>query len=205
VSLLLNPQAGETVLDACAGLGGKTGHIAQLMKNRGYLTAIDKDKSKLHRLRADMDRLGIRIVDTCAHDLNQPLTQERHKTFDRILLDAPCSGLGVLRRHPDAKWNCSKHQLPYHHQKQSEILDNLANLVKPDGILVYAVCSMEPEENEQVIKGFLNKHKEFAIKNSTVARHSTPYQRLMQKGYMKTLPHLHYMDGFFSVCLKRIK
>lgn len=204
VSLFLNPQPGETVLDACAGLGGKTGHIAQLMKNRGRLTALDKDNKKLDRLNIEMDRLGISIVDTTTHDLEKPFASERHNVFDRILLDAPCSGLGVLRRHPDAKWNSSKQNLAYHQKKQSTMLDNLADLVKPSGFLVYSVCSMEPEENEHVIKDFLSKHKEFVIENSAMGLPSTAYQHLTTNGYLKTMPHLHDMDGFFSTCLKRI-
>jgi 16S rRNA (cytosine967-C5)-methyltransferase len=205
VSLFLNPQPGETVLDACAGLGGKTGHMAQLMKKRGTLTALDIDNKKLFRLKTEMHRLGIHIVDTTSHDLSKPLAPEKYNMFDRILLDAPCSGLGVLRRHPDAKWDSSKQNLTYHQKKQSTMLGNLANLVKPSGVLVYSVCSMEPEENEHVIKGFLNKHKEFVIESSTMGLPSKAYQRLTNNGYLKTMPHLHGMDGFFWVCLKRTK
>ena len=205
VSFFLNPQPGETVLDACAGLGGKTGHIAQLMKNRGRLAALDKDNKKLFRLKAEMHRLGIRIVDTCTQDLNEPFAPDRYKPFDRILLDAPCSGLGVLRRHPDAKWDSAKQNLAYHHQRQAKMLDNLAGLVKPSGVLVYSVCSMEPEENEHVIKGFLNKHKEFVIEERSMAPSLKTCRRLTNNGYLKTIPHLHRMDGFSSVCLRRIK
>lgn len=205
VTLFLNPQPGEAVLDACAGLGGKTGHIAQLMKNRGKLVVADKDKKKLAQLETEMHRLGIDIVKTQPHDLNKPFTQERSETFDRILLDAPCSGLGVLRRNPDAKWDSSKQNLAYHHKRQAMMLDNLAHLVKPSGVLVYAVCSTEPEENERVIKGFLNKHEEFAIENSTTGLPLKACHLLTDNGYLKTFPHLHHMDGFFSVCLKRLK
>jgi len=205
VTLLLNPKPGETVLDACAGLGGKTGHIAQMMKNRGRLVAMDKDEKKLLRLESEMHRLGISIVTTCIHDLNKPLNQDRFGKFDRILIDAPCSGLGVLRRNPDAKWSTPKQNLAHYQERQAQFLDNLAHLVKPSGVLVYAVCSMEPEENESVINSFLNKHVKFAIEKSPTVLHFDFYSLVNNNGYVKTFPHLNNMDGFFSVCMKRKK
>jgi 16S rRNA (cytosine967-C5)-methyltransferase len=205
VTLLLNPKPGETVLDACAGLGGKTGHIAQMMKNRGRLVAMDKDEKKLLRLESEMHRLGISIVTTCIHDLNKPLNQDRFGKFDRILIDAPCSGLGVLRRNPDAKWSTPKQNLAHYQERQAQFLDNLAHLVKPSGVLVYAVCSMEPEENESVINSFLNKHVKFAIEKSPTGLHFDFYSLVNNNGYVKTFPHLNNMDGFFSVCMKRKK
>jgi len=104
VTYLLNPQPGETILDACAGLGGKTGHIAQMMRNKGKIIAMDKNNEKLLRHESEMKRLGISIVQTCTHDLDKPFDKNYITEFDRILLDAPCSGLGVLRRNPDIKW-----------------------------------------------------------------------------------------------------
>ena len=205
VTLVLNPQPGEAILDACAGLGGKTGHIAQIMKNRGRLVAMDKDGNKLLRLESQMHRLGVSNVTTCIHDLSIPLNREHFGEFDRILLDAPCSGLGVLRRNPDAKWRVSQ-QTPSNCQKrQALFLDNLAHLVKPSGILVYAVCSTEPEENESVIKDFLNKHDEFAIEKETTGLSFDAGSFITHNGYLKTFPHLNNMDGFFSVCMKRKK
>jgi 16S rRNA (cytosine967-C5)-methyltransferase len=163
VTLLLNPQPGEIILDACAGLGGKTGHIAQLMKNNGRLVAMDKDGNKLLRLESEMCRLGVSIVTTRIHDLSTPLDREHFGRFDRILLDAPCSGLGVLRRNPDIKWRALRQNPVYYQKRQALFMDSLAHLVKQAGTLVYAVCSTEPEENESVIKGFLNKHANFVI------------------------------------------
>ncbi|RZB37126.1 MAG: 16S rRNA (cytosine967-C5)-methyltransferase [Desulfobacteraceae bacterium Eth-SRB2] len=205
VTLVLNPQPGETILDACSGLGGKTGHIAQIMKNRGRLVAMDKDENKLLRLESEMHRLGVSIVTTCIHDLSTPLNRKDFGKFDRILLDAPCSGLGVLRRNPDTKWRASQQNPAYCQKKQSLFLDNLAHLVKPPGVLVYAVCSMEPEENESVIKDFLNKHAQFAIEKRPTGLPFDARSLVMGNGYLKTFPHLNNMDGFFSVCLKRIR
>jgi len=205
VTFLLNAQPGDTVLDACAGLGGKTGHIAQMMENQGILIALDKDKNKLLRLEAEMHRLGVSIVSTHTHDLYNPLSGNRFGLFDRILLDAPCSGLGVLRRNPDTKWFTSKNNLVNHTERQARFLDNLSYLVKPSGILVYAVCSIEPEENEGVVRDFLDKHSEFVIEKDATGLPIKANHLIDQNGFLRTFSHLHYMDGFFSVCLKRIK
>ncbi|MEJ2101384.1 MAG: 16S rRNA (cytosine(967)-C(5))-methyltransferase RsmB [Desulfobacterales bacterium] len=204
VSLLLNPQPGESVLDACAGLGGKTGHIAQLMHNSGKITAMDKDQSKLKKLDLEMQRLGVSIVHRCCFDLDYPPEKSRQALFDRILLDAPCSGLGVLRRNPDIKWNSTEKSLRRHAEKQKRFLDYLATLVKPNGILVYSVCSIEPEENESVMNAFLKKHPEFVI--------DTKWEKLPERvaslfesvNWITTLPVLNNMDGFFIARLKRL-
>lgn len=203
VTLLLNPKPGETVLDVCAGLGGKTGHIAQMMKNRGKIVALDKDEKKCSQLNAEMDRLGITIVTTFVHDLNHPLKNTPDEMFDRVLLDAPCSGLGVLRRNPDAKWSTLESDLSRHSERQTIFLDNLSQFVKPAGVLVYSVCSMEPEENESVIKDFLNTHKAFTMVKNPVGLPSKARSLITEEGYLKTFPHRHNMDGFFSICMKR--
>ncbi|RZB35038.1 MAG: 16S rRNA (cytosine967-C5)-methyltransferase [Desulfobacteraceae bacterium Eth-SRB1] len=208
VTCLLNPRPGDTVLDACAGLGGKTGHIAQMMKNTGRLLALDNQADKLQRLESEMKRLEISIVTTCNYDLAIPFdgqfSYKGFSGFDRILLDAPCSGLGVLRRNPDAKWLTSPNKFNSYKARQINFLDNLAQLVKPSGTLVYAVCSTEPEENEEVVKGFLNKHSEFAINNKLEGLPKNVYSLINQNQYLKTYPHINNMDGFFAVCFKRV-
>ncbi len=208
VTCLLNPRPGDTVLDACAGLGGKTGHIAQMMKNTGRLLAVDNQANKLQQLESEMKRLGISIVTTCNYDLTVPFDRQfsykGFSGFDRILLDAPCSGLGVLRRNPDAKWSISDNKLNSYKARQVNFLSNLAQLVKPSGTLVYAVCSTEPEENEEVVKDFLNKHSEFAINNKLEGLPKNVYSLINQNQYLKTYPHTNNMDGFFAVCFKRI-
>jgi 16S rRNA (cytosine967-C5)-methyltransferase len=205
VTLLLNPRPGEAILDACAGLGGKTGHIAQQMKNSGTIVALDSNAEKLKQLHAQMQRLEVSIVSTRRHDLNVPPEKTARGTFDRILLDAPCSGLGVLRRNPDAKWNLSEKQLQRHGNRQLVFLNNLAHLVKPSGILVYAVCSNEQEENEDVVKEFLSVHPEFAQDLRTGALSQKTGALITRQGHLKTFPFPHNMDGFFSVRFKRIK
>jgi 16S rRNA (cytosine967-C5)-methyltransferase len=203
VSLLLNPKPGEMVLDACAGLGGKTGHIAQLMKNKGVLIALDLDGAKLKRLEAEMQRLAVSIVSTLTHDLENSNEGPEPNTFDRVLLDAPCSGLGVMRRHPDIKWRASKRTpLPFK-QRQMKLLKNASRLVKPGGILVYAVCSPEPEENEAVINDFLKNYKQFDIDNKCGKLPERVCAQAVSEGCLRTYPDLTQMDGFFAVRLKR--
>jgi len=204
VALLLNPQPGESVLDACAGLGGKTAHIAQLMQNKGSVTAIDRDEKKLQQLDSEMQRLNMPIVNTQCHDLDSDLDENRIGVFDRILLDAPCSGLGVLRRNPDIKWNSTEKSLKRHAYIQKRFLETLAPMVKPDGVLVYSVCSMEPEENEAVIHAFLKNQPEFVIDKSQGKIPKTILSLIEPKTGFKTLPILNDLDGFFLARLKRI-
>jgi 16S rRNA (cytosine967-C5)-methyltransferase len=200
---ILSPGPGETILDACAGLGGKTSHVAQLMQNRGVLHAMDRNPRKLSLLQKEMKRLGITIVQTCRHDLLSPPDQFPHGFFDRILLDAPCSGLGVLRRNPDAKWRVSEKDIERLREIQLSLLFHLAPLLKPSGILVYAVCSTEPEENEFVIDEFLKSQPDFKS-NPLDSSACIPMDCITENGYFKTYPHHLSMDGFFAARLKRV-
>ncbi|MGB9498404.1 MAG: 16S rRNA (cytosine(967)-C(5))-methyltransferase RsmB [Dissulfuribacterales bacterium] len=203
ISHILSPRPNEKILDACAGLGGKTGHIAQLMKNKGQIIAIDKNKEKLLRLYSEMIRLDIQNVETVVHDLEKPLPDSYTEKFDKILLDAPCSGLGVIRRNPDIKWDVSRKDLNRFKQKQIKYLNLVSQLVKPKGLIVYAVCSIEPEENEAVIKKFLKNNSCFKIYRNFKDTPINIQPFLDQNGFIRTLPHIHGMDGFFSVCLQR--
>ena len=205
VSVILDPQPGERVLDACAGLGGKTGHIAQLMQNRGEIVAVDKNAEKLSKLRIEMHRLDILIVSTWQQNLEATGGLKKIKLFDRILLDAPCSGLGTLRRNPDIKWNVSKKNLKRYAERQVRLLESMAHLVKCSGIMVYAVCSNEPEENEDVVNVFLKNHLEFVIDKGSEA-HLQKYNAFVDSdGYFRTYPKHSHLDGFFFVRLKRVK
>ncbi|MBW1894509.1 MAG: 16S rRNA (cytosine(967)-C(5))-methyltransferase RsmB [Deltaproteobacteria bacterium] len=203
-SILADPQPKETVLDACAGLGGKTAHLAQLMKNQGAILAMDNNAKKLSRLDMEMKRLGISIVSTLRHDLKVPLEKKHSAKFDKILFDAPCSGLGVIRRNPDTKWRTSETDIIRCAKKQLCFLCRLADNLKPGGILVYTVCSTEPEENEQVINAFLSTRKDFAVDRNFLHFAQKAASLVDDKGYLKTFPHLHQTDGFFSVRMKRL-
>ena len=203
VGRMLDPRPDQKVLDACAGLGGKTGHLAQMMNNRGSIVALDNSAEKLRRLSDEMRRLGVSIVSTQVHDLHQPAGLETGQEFDAVLIDAPCSGLGVLRRNPDAKWSVDLSNLNRFAQRQSLFLDNLAPLVKVGGVMVYAVCSMEPEENESVVKSFLNNHSEFAIDKAVYGLGEKAESLLTPEGYLRTCPFINDMDGFFAARFRR--
>ncbi len=211
VTNLLCALPGEIVLDACAGMGGKTGHIAQLMENTGILFAVDKDLEKLTKLEAEMQRMGITNVKSRQMDLEAPDWKEMPAAFDRIFLDAPCSGTGVIRRNPDIKWAAAKKDPGRFAARQLACLHALAPHVAPSGVLVYAVCSMEPEENEAVIEKFLKTHPEFVKLGNSADRFPAPAPTpapapaaiIDEQEYFRSIPHLHQMDGFFAVGLKR--
>ncbi len=209
VTRFLAPKPGEKILDACAGLGGKTGHIAQLMKNKGIIIAADIESKKLESLQLESKRLGIDIIRTKPLNLLKTSFKNFNFYFDRVLLDAPCTGLGVLRRNPDTKWKRSKNDIIRLCAQQKKMLGAAANLVKPGGLLVYAVCSCEKEENEEVIQQFLKKRKDFLIDKTFKSYND---DRLMtdlisrfisKDGFLKTYPDANNMDGFFAVRLRR--
>lgn len=203
VSLLLAPRAGETILDLCAGRGGKTGHIAQLMGNRGAITAADSHPGRLAQLAAEMGRLGVAIAATEAWDASGPIAPMRAGRFDRVLLDAPCSGLGTLGRNPDIRWSASQRELRALAGLQTRLLETAASCLKPGGVLVYSVCSPEPEETEAVVAAFLARHREFSIEARPHDQPACLKPLIGPKGCLQTYPHLRYMDGFFAVRLKR--
>jgi 16S rRNA (cytosine967-C5)-methyltransferase len=174
------------------------------MHNSGRITAVDNNESKLQKLDLEMQRLGISIVQRRCFDLDSPSERKQRALFDRILLDAPCSGLGVMRRNPDLKWNSTEESLQRYSKKQIRLLDHLAKLVRHGGILVYSVCSIEPEENESVINAFLKNHPEFVIDTHRGKLPDRVASAFESATWMKTLPLLKNMDGFFLVRLKKI-
>jgi len=210
VTHILTPKPNEKILDACAGLGGKTGYIAQIMENQGHITAVDIDSKKLNSLQSETMRLGIDIVQTKPLNLLKTTVKDFDFYFDRVLLDAPCTGLGVLRRNPDSKWKRSRKDITRLCGRQKKMLNASANLVKPGGILVYAVCSCEKEENEEVVYKFLEKRKDFTIDKDCQSNNVLMLpNRLLSKlisddGFLKTYPDANNMDGFFAARLKRI-
>ncbi len=203
VAHFLSPAPGETVLDACAGMGGKTGHIAQLMENEGSLYAADSDAGKLEILEKEMDRLGVTMVNTLEMNLESPDRERLPDFFDRILLDAPCSGIGVIRRNPDIKWKRKKKDIERCAGRQLRLLEALCSRVKPSGILVYAVCSTEPEETVDTIEKFLKAHPDFEVSAEPYAGAGRLGEILDERGFFLSMPHVHNMDGFFAVRLRR--
>jgi 16S rRNA (cytosine967-C5)-methyltransferase len=173
---ILSPRAGEKILDACAAPGGKTGYIAQLMENRGTIVACDRNPERLQILKENMTRLGVGIVHTFDHGWTQghvPMEIASMAPFHRILLDAPCSNTGVMRRRVDARWRLQPSDFPRMQQRQLEIICALVPLLKPKGTLVYSTCSLEPEENEQVVRQALSSASVLRLEEQ---KHSLPFR-----------------------------
>ena len=196
IGMMLSPRPGEAILDACAAPGGKAAHLAELMQNEGSLVALEKNPDRLKRLVDNINRLGLTIVDPVRGDA----AGYTNELFDRILIDAPCSGFGVLRRHPDSRWNKDERALKRHQRQQRQILENCSTLLKPGGVLVYATCTTEPEENESVIEWFLdNAGREFVIEDPGPYLPVAAAHMISEKGFFHTYPDEPELDGFFGV------
>jgi 16S rRNA (cytosine967-C5)-methyltransferase len=200
ISLMLAPLPGETVLDACAAPGGKTTHLAEIMENRGTVIALESDPARIGKIGDNSRRLGTTIISPVLGDA----AQYQEGTFDKVLVDAPCSGLGVLRRHPDGRWNKTERSPKDRQALQKRILENCAGLMKPGGALVYATCSTEPEENEDVIAWFLGRAgKDFVIDDPRPYLPPAAAGLVDESQFFRTFPHEPEMDGFFGVRIVR--
>ncbi|MCB0413493.1 MAG: methyltransferase domain-containing protein [Bdellovibrionales bacterium] len=166
IAKFLNPQMGERVLDACAGAGGKALHMADLMKNKGKILASDIHEWKLKELRKRSSRNGYDLIE--AKVLNPKQIKRLKESFDGVLLDVPCSGLGVIRRNPDTKWKLTPERVLELQQIQQSLLELYSSTVKPGGRMVYATCSILPEENREQVDQFLKQHAEFKLKEDRV-------------------------------------
>ena len=167
VAPLLAPEPGDRVLDACAAPGGKATHLAELMHNKGEVWAIDRSAGRLRRVAANAARLGTDCLQAMAADASELLDQKPQWRgyFQRILLDAPCSGLGTLARHPDARWRVSPDTISTLVPLQARLLDAMVPLLAPGGTLVYATCTIHPAENGERIASFLENHPEFVLRH----------------------------------------
>ena len=202
VSLILAPKPGERVLDLCAAPGGKTTHMAELMQNQGEIIAVDVSPTKLQLVQENCQRLGISMVKAKALDATRPLPFPPG-SFDGCLVDAPCTGLGTLRRHPEGKWRNRGADITRLQEMQGQILRQAALLVRQGGILVYSTCTLTQEENEGVIEAFLTEHKEFALENAARLLPRECEGLVDEKGCLRTMPHRHGMDGFFAARIKK--
>ena len=199
--ILLDPQPGERVLDTCAAPGGKSTHLAQLMDNRGELLAMDVSGSKLPLIQEAAQRLGITIISTRSADLLQSGALPAD-AFDRVLLDAPCSGLGVIRRNPEAKWRLTPEDVTRLAATQKVMLKNAIRMLKPGGVLVYSTCSTTLEENEDVVRDFLSRHPHCVLENLNEI--FPDYRELFtEDGMFRAWPHRSNMDGFFSARIRK--
>lgn len=194
VSHILDPQPGETIIDACAAPGGKTTHIAELMGDQGRVWGRDRASKRLKKVRENAQRLRLTCIQTQATDSRS--YSQSQGAADRVLLDAPCSGLGTLHKRPDLRWRQTLDNTRELSQLQRELLEQVANWVKPNGILVYATCTLNPVENEQVVQSFLDSHPQWQLSTPQTALATAP-------GWLKILPHHHHLDGFFIAYLSR--
>ena len=217
---LLDPQPGDIVLDACAAPGGKSTHLAALMHNKGIIYAVDRKETRLDVMRSNCRRLGVQIVLPIVGDIRQPLewvpmietvrppsvkkASAGEPSIDRILVDAPCSGLGVLRRHPDAKWRIGEQALPRHQTLQCQILEAVVPRLRPGGVLVYSTCSTEPEENEEVIERFCRAHAEFKRESIVPWLPPTAQGFVTEQGALSTVGNQFSMDGFYAARLRKV-
>jgi len=188
---MLRPVPGETVLDACAAPGGKAAYLAEIMQNQGILVAADQDESRLRRLRDNFVRLGITNARTLGCDWSHEKSIRAAAlgvySFDKILLDAPCTNTGVMRRRVDVRWRLRPDDFVRMQRLQLTILQGLVPLLKPGGSLVYSTCSLEEEENEQVIEAFLREKRDFCLTKSE-----------------KRLPFRDSIDGAFVARFERM-
>ncbi|CDF57889.1 16S rRNA (cytosine(967)-C(5))-methyltransferase RsmB [Thermobrachium celere] len=200
-SKVLDAKQGMKVLDLCSAPGGKTTHIAQLMNNNGEIIAFDIHEHKLKLINDNAKRLGINIINAKLKDAQ--IYMEEYKEYaDRVLVDAPCSGLGLLRKKPEIKYNIDKGDIEQLARIQKNILNNAAKYVKKDGYIVYSTCTLTVEENEEVIKEFLRNNDNFIIED---INNYLPEKLKTNLPYLKIYPNVHKMDGFFIAKLKRIR
>ena len=197
IARLLAPEPGATVADVCAAPGTKTTHLAELMDNRGRILAFDREPTRLARVGEAAARLGISIIDAREGPV-ESLAKDFAAACDGVLVDAPCSNLGVLRRNPEVKWRRQPSDIALASQRQREILGSAAAMVRPGGRLVYATCSLEPEENDDVARAFLAAKPEFRLDPPD----DFPLP-LDAGGWLRCLPHRHGTDGFSAVRFRR--
>lgn len=202
VTHLLDPQPGETIIDACAAPGGKTTHIAERMADRGRVVACDVHPAKAQAVHRLVAHLGLQCVETVVMDargLGGALVQ----AADRVLVDAPCTGLGVVRRRPEIKWRVQPEHLPGMGELQGEILDGAAGAVRTGGMLLYSVCSTEPEEGPGVVEEFLERRHDFELDQTLQLPAGLPSVPADRPGMVTLLPHRHGTDGFFITAMRR--
>lgn len=200
---LVAPRRGEMVADFCAGAGGKTLAMGALMRNSGRLYAFDVSEKRLSNLGQRLKRSGLSNLHSQLISSEQdPKLKRLQAKFDRVLVDAPCSGLGTLRRNPDLKWRQTERDITELTAKQTAILDRASRLVKGGGRLVYATCSLLADENEQIAEAFLASHPEFSLVPASEIL-AQQHIAVDSGSYFKLFPHVHQTDGFFAAVFEK--
>ncbi|MBI3785698.1 MAG: 16S rRNA (cytosine(967)-C(5))-methyltransferase RsmB [Deltaproteobacteria bacterium] len=203
IGLLAGSRPGARILDACAAPGGKATHLAELMDDQGDVVAIDTNSAGIERLRKQAQRLGLRSIRCIVGDAMQ--WKDEGNGFDCVLVDAPCSGLGTLRQHPEVRWRRTAADVDELAQLQSRLLQRLSLLVRPGGVLVYATCTLMPEENDAVIDAALRELPQFEVVDPRPLLPEAARELIGDDFRLRTFPHRQTLDGFFAVRLQRRK
>ena len=193
VAPLLDLEEGQKVIDLCSAPGGKTTHIAEILDNTGEVLAFDLHENKLDLIKENAERLGITNIKVAQMDATK-LNVNLIGAADRVLIDVPCSGLGIIRRKPEIKWTKKRNDLKEIVEVQRKIMENAWEYLRKDGIMVYSTCTLNKEENEENVKWFLANHKDCEIERVFVGREDNLIYDSM--GTLTILPN-EYMDGFF--------
>lgn len=200
-SLILNPQPGETVVDMCAAPGGKTSHMAELMKNTGTIYAFDIDDLRIDRMKKMLKRLGITIVKIIKEDCLKAPKILGEEIADKVLLDPPCSSTGTLAKYPEVRWRLRPEKVQEIAEMQYKMLETAVRLCKPGGRILYTTCSILPEEGEEVIKKILKKYEGYV----RLVPLEGPFSPGFLPGTMRAWPHRHGTVGFFYALLEKTR
>lgn len=202
VAQIMNPSKGSFVIDLCSAPGGKTTHISEKMNNDGRILARDIYEHKLKLVKENYERLGSTIIKTEVFDATV-FDENLVESADYVLIDAPCTGLGMIRRRPEIKWNRVEKDIKSITEIQKTILKNGSRYLKPGGVLVYSTCTIEKDENINLITGFVKENKNFEFCGFDHLLSSNYSMNTSKDGYIELYPHIHQMDGFFIAKLTK--
>jgi 16S rRNA (cytosine967-C5)-methyltransferase len=202
VAQIANPKEDSIILDLCSAPGGKATHLAQIMNNKGRIICCDIYKHKLELIKENANRLGINIIETKLQDA-QVLDENMVGIFDICIVDVPCSGLGIIRRRPEIKWNRKEEDIDDLVEIQKNILNNASKYVKPGGLIIYSTCTIEDSENLSRVNEFLSKNKEFKLSSFDQLIYYDENMKTSKQGYVQMFPNIHGTDGFFIARIKK--
>lgn len=205
VALAASAKPGQRVWDVCAAPGGKTFALADQMKGEGEIIASDKNPSRLQKVQDQIKRLGLAMVRPHVFDALKDRTPPGGGLFDLIVLDVPCSGWGTFRRHPDLRWRLQPEDSPRLATMALQMLENTANYLRPDGVLVYSTCTLSPEENEGVVRQFLAAHPEFSIEPLGPVIPAPFLSAVQKEGWLRVFPPQWNLDGAFAARMRKIR
>lgn len=203
VGVICDPKPGQIIADVCAAPGGKSTHIAQLMNNQGLVYSRDIHEHKIKLIEDNVQRLGINIIKTGLKDASE-VDEELLDKCDRVVVDAPCSGLGIIRRKPDIRWNKQTADIQNLINIQKKILDTSSKYVKKDGYLIYSTCTINKEENIEVVNDFLGNHNNFMLTDISDSVPKRLQKESCKEGFIQIYQNVDHIDGFFVARMKRI-